>query len=95
MPDEQHHATISGPVGPGNSTRRAGLLAMASVILRGGRRASLGQPASVPAEPSRPPPAYFNPLRLSDEQSSLFGEILDWNECAPQLVAGRTRYMAA
>jgi two-component system, OmpR family, sensor histidine kinase TctE len=78
MPDEQRHATISGPAGLGNSTRRAGLLAMASVILRGGRRTSLAQPTGMPAEPPGPPPAYFNPLRLRDEQSSLFGEILDW-----------------
>lgn len=47
---------------------------MASFVLRGHRRGE-----AVPASPPAAPPQLFvNPLRLSNEQTSLFGEILDW-----------------
>jgi len=73
MPDEQRQSTIESP---GRIERRAGLLKMASIIVRGARRAA---PASEDSGPAvQPPSGYVNPLRLGNEQSSLFGEILDW-----------------
>lgn len=78
MPDENRPAIISSPPGQVVTARRAGLLAMASVILRGGRRAASASESSPAPERSPPAPNQFNPWRQGDEQGSLFGEILDW-----------------
>ncbi len=69
MPDDDRRATADH----GSTVltaRRSGLRAMATFLLRGHRRAA--------AAPAQPPAPFINPLRPGGEQTSLFGEILDW-----------------
>lgn len=77
MPDEQRPADSEARDAAGLRGTDARAVPAAPASLR--RRQPAPPAAASGVRPDRPPKSPFvNPLRLSDEHNSLFGEILDW-----------------